>query len=68
MYGYPGRPEEGFLNPSDLELQMIVSHLTWALGSERRSSERVAYLYSHLSCEFLENLCLVNNILPNALC
>lgn len=45
VYGYPGRPEEVFLNPLDLELQMmIVSHLIWALGSECRSSERVAYI------------------------
>lgn len=37
VYGSPGRPKEDFLNSSDLELQMIVSHLSWVLGSECRS-------------------------------
>lgn len=30
------------LDPQELQLQIVVSHLTWILGTELRSSERAA--------------------------
>ena len=35
------------LDPLELELQEVVSCLTWVLGAELRSSARVAHILNH---------------------
>lgn len=44
-----GKSEEGFRfsDPLGLELQAVVSCLTWVLGSELKSSEKAASILNH---------------------